>query len=67
MAVARKIPRAKDEWVSLGAAAKALGEVRQTVLTRAVAGELKAKLVAGRTVVDRASLDRAVAAKRAAR
>jgi hypothetical protein len=62
MPVARKKPHPKtDEWVSLQRAAQELGEVRQTVLARAVAGELDGKAVAGRTVISRKSLNRLLA------
>lgn len=44
--------------MSLVAAARQLGETRQTVLTRAIKGEVEAKHVAGRTVVSRASIER---------
>lgn len=46
------------EWISLSSAAELLGEHRQTVLTRIVAGELEGKVVADRTIVTRASVER---------
>jgi hypothetical protein len=52
-----------DDWVSLGDAARMLGESRQGVLTRAVKGEVIAKHIAGRTVVTRQSVERVLAAK----
>lgn len=54
----RKPPKPRDPWMSLVAAAKQLGETRQTVLTRAIKGEVEAKHIAGRTVVSRESVDR---------
>ena len=41
------------------AAAKALGQSRQTVLVRVINGELEAQFIAGRTIISRASVDRA--------
>jgi hypothetical protein len=67
MVVAGKKKRATDDadrWVSLSVAAANLAETRQTVLTRAIKGELEAKHVAGRTVVSRASVDRLLASRR---
>lgn len=58
MAVAGKPKTKTDADVSLNAAAKAAGENRQTLLQRAVAGEIEARRVAGRTVVSRKSLNR---------
>ena len=52
-------------WTTLNKAAAALGETRQTVLVRIVAGELTGKHEAGRTLVTRESLDRAIADKAA--
>lgn len=57
----------RQEWVTLVAAAKELGEQRLTVLTRALKGELEAKYEAGRSLISRASLDRVLAAKRQAK
>lgn len=63
MTTARKPePVADEDWISLVEAARILGESRQTVLARAVKGELVAKHVAGRTVVSRQSVDRCMAA-----
>lgn len=56
MAVARK-PK-PDADISLYAAAKASGENRQSLLHRAIAKELEARQVAGRTVITRKSLNR---------
>lgn len=47
-----------EDWMSLADAAQELGETRQTVLTRAVKGEVDAKHVAGRTIVSRSSVER---------
>lgn len=58
MAAARKTKAIADPWMSLVQAAKALGETRQTVLTRAIKGEVEAKFIAGRTVVSRESVRR---------
>lgn len=51
-----------NEWVSLVEASKMLGLSRQTVLTLAVKGELEAQHIAGRTVVSRKSVERALSA-----
>lgn len=55
------------EWVGLVVAARELGENRQSVLVRAIKGDLEAKHVAGRTIVSRASLDRVLATKQGAK
>jgi hypothetical protein len=60
MPVTRKTRKPLDPWMSLVEAAKALGETRQTVLTRAIKGEVEAKHIAGRTVVSRESVARAL-------
>jgi hypothetical protein len=60
MPVSRKTRKTLDPWMSLVEAAKALGETRQTVLTRAIKGEVEAKHIAGRTVVSRESVARAL-------
>lgn len=62
----RKPDPTPDPWMSLLEASKTLDESRQTVLVRAVRGEVAAAVVAGRTVVDRASVERIAAEKRAA-
>lgn len=59
----RKETEKDDEWISLSEAARQLGETRQTVLTRAVAGDIVAQHIAGRTVVTRASVLRVLTAK----
>lgn len=51
-----------DAWVSLVTASKLLGQSRQTILLRAVKGELEAQFIAGRTVISRASVERALEA-----
>lgn len=55
---ARKETEANGDWMTLGQAAADLGEARQTVLTRIVAGELDGKHEAGRTLVTRKSVAR---------
>jgi len=60
MDTARKTEEA-DDWISLLEASRTLGESRQTVLGRAVKGEVEAKHVAGRTIVSRASVDAIIA------
>lgn len=67
-ATAKKGGSALDaEWVGLVVAARELGENRQSVLVRAIKGDLEAKHVAGRTIVSRASLDRVLATKKEAK
>lgn len=56
----RKPGKPVDPWMSLVEAAKALRTTRQTVLTRAIKGEIEAKHIAGRTVVSRESVTRAM-------
>lgn len=51
-----------DPWVSVPAAARLLGCANATVLAKALRGEIEAQVVAGRTVISRASIDRALAA-----
>lgn len=63
MPTARKATDTDEEWVSLGAAAKELGESRLKVLTRAVKGELTVKHIAGLTLISRQSLDGLLATK----
>lgn len=58
MTTAGKTMEEEKDWVSLGTASRELGESRLRVLTRAVAGELEAKHLAGQTFISRASLDR---------
>lgn len=58
MATAGKASDTEQDWLSLGAASRELGESRLKVLTRAVAGELEAKHLAGQTFISRASLER---------
>lgn len=62
MATARKTKsqpkRPADPWMTLGEAARELHTSRQTILTRAVKGEIEAQHVAGRTLVSRASVER---------
>lgn len=63
MPTARKTVKVLDPWMSLVEAARELGETRQTVLTRAVKGEVEAKHIAGRTVVSRESVVRVKASR----
>jgi excisionase family DNA binding protein len=63
MVPARKKQKGDDRWMSLVEAARTLAVSRQTILARAVKGELEAEHVAGRTVVSRESVERAVAAQ----
>lgn len=63
MAMTRKAIAA-NEWISLVEAARLLGESRQTVLSRAVKGEVVAQHIAGRTVVSRESVERVLAERR---
>lgn len=60
MAAPRKTTPRAEAWMSLSDAARALGETRQTVLTRAVKGEVEAQHIAGRTLVSRASVEKLV-------
>lgn len=55
-----------DPWMSLPAAARALGCARQTVLNRANRGELDSWHAAGRTLISRASVERVLAEEREA-
>ncbi|GLC25044.1 hypothetical protein [Roseisolibacter agri] len=54
--------RVRDEWMSLNQACLALETHREDVLHRAIAGELTAQRIAGRTVISRASVEAAQAA-----
>lgn len=60
---ARKETENGDEWISLAEAARQLGQTRHSILQRAVAGEIVAQHIAGRTVVTKASVDAAKAAE----
>lgn len=51
----------RDPWMSLNEACIALDTHREKVLQRALAGELEVQIVAGRTVVSRASVERMLA------
>lgn len=64
MPTARKTVRSAEPWMSLSTAAKALGETRHMVLSRAVRGELETQNVAGRTFISRASVDRLLNTKK---
>lgn len=61
MGSVRKKQRVDDRWMSLVEAARVLGASRQTILARAIKGDLEAEHIAGRTVISRASVERAVA------
>ena len=63
MNAARKQKPEVDGWLSVHAAALALGTTRYRVARRAMHGELVTKLDAGRTVVSRASVDAALASQ----
>jgi hypothetical protein len=47
----------RDEWMSLHAAAAALGLSRETALALCIKGDLVGQHIAGRTVVSRASVE----------
>ena len=55
------------EWVSLLRASEILGCTRHSVLQRALAGELQAQVIAGRTVVLRRSIEDVLARTTAVR
>jgi hypothetical protein len=57
MPTARKPTEALDPWISLGLAARAIGESRLATLTRIVKGELVGQHVGGQTFVRRDTLD----------
>lgn len=63
MSTARKPRIDNEEWITLLAASRELGESRLSVLSRAVKGDIEARHVAGRTIVSRASVDRVKASK----
>jgi len=52
-----------DEWMTVNQAAEKLGIHRQTVISRALAGEFETQRVAGYTFVSRASVEQALSAK----
>jgi hypothetical protein len=54
--VATRKKKEADPWLSVGAAARAVGESRLAMLTRAVKGEVIAKHIGGRTFIRRDSL-----------
>jgi excisionase family DNA binding protein len=58
----RQEARPVDPWMSVREAARQLGIAPPTVLTRVIRGELEAQSTAGRTVISRASVERALAA-----
>jgi hypothetical protein len=62
MTTARKqAPGVRDEWMSLQAAADALGHSRSVTLTMALKGELVTQHIANRIVVRRDSVDALIA------
>lgn len=64
----RKIRKPQeDAWLSVRAASQILGESRFTILARAIRGELEAQYIAGRTVISRASVERALGDSEAAK
>ncbi len=63
--MAAKRNKTQDEWMSVGAAAKAAGESRLSMLTRAVKGEVVAQHIAGRTLIRRDSISALIKARRA--
>jgi hypothetical protein len=65
MTTARKADEAYDEWMTLGAAARALATSRQTTLTLIVKGELEGKHLAGQTFVRRATVEQYLAKQNA--
>lgn len=54
---ARRAAHPSDPWMTLGQAATALRLSRQTVLARALQGELVAQVIANRTFVKRDSVE----------
>jgi len=66
MPSARKAVADPEGWVSLPVASRMLRVSRQTTLTMALRGELDAQHIAGRTVISRDSIEKALAAKGAA-
>jgi hypothetical protein len=66
MTTARKPDEGPDEWMSLNAAARAIGESRLSVLTRIVKGELVGEHRAGWTFVRRDTVEALIATRSAA-
>lgn len=65
MTTARKPDEVLDPWMSVGAAARALGESRLATLTRIVKGELVGQHVGGQTFVRRDTVDALTTARSA--
>ena len=63
MARARKQDEPLDPWISIGAAARALGETRLATLTRIVKGELVGQHVGGQTFVRSDSVETLLASR----
>jgi len=59
-AIVSKPPAVNDPWISVREAARQLGIARTTVLTWVIQGKLEATTVAGRTFVNRESVERAL-------
>lgn len=57
MGAARKQDDLNGDWLGMVAASDALGISRLRIMTLALAGELEAKHIAGRTIVSRDSID----------
>ena len=54
-------PKPADAWMSAREAGRLLGIAPATVLTRVIQGQLEAQTVANRTVISRASVEKALA------
>jgi hypothetical protein len=63
MTTARKPDHTLDPWMSVGAAARELGETRLATLTRIVKGELIGQHVGGLTFVRRDTVDALLASR----
>lgn len=59
MSAVRKKKPVADPWLSLLAASRELGVPRQSVLLRALKGEVEYQIAAGRVLISRASVERA--------
>lgn len=57
MDAVRKSEAAVDEYLSVPRAAKRLGKAHSTVLQLVIRGDLRGKIVAGRTVIECASVE----------
>ena len=63
MTTVRKPDHTLDPWMSVGAAARVLGETRLATLTRIVKGELIGQHVGGLTFVRRDTVEALIAAR----